>query len=55
MIKLLRKLLTNPGHDQYMCERRHCKICELLDTGYPSLLAGSQDGEDLNGKPSDLG
>jgi len=53
MIRILKQLLTNPAHDEYMCTRRNCATCELQDTGhfealkemneYPILTDGSQE------------
>jgi len=38
MIKLLKRILTNPGHDEYMCQRRKCSTCELQDTEHFETL-----------------
>lgn len=42
----LRKLLTNPGHDEYMCIRRKCKTCEIQDTGHFEALKDMNDLKD---------
>ena len=48
MIKLLKRILTNPGHDEHMCQRRNCKTCELLDTGHFEAL------REINGESNNL-
>lgn len=43
---VIRKLLTNPAHDEYVCERRKCKTCELHDTGHFETLKEMNDEHD---------
>jgi len=38
MIRILKRILTNPGHDEDMCTRRRCATCELQDTGHFEAL-----------------
>ena len=47
MLDVIRKLLTNPGHDEYVCERKKCKTCELKDTGHFEALKEMNDEHDL--------
>lgn len=43
MIRILKRVLTNPAHDECMCTRRKCSTCELQDTGHFEALKEMND------------